>query len=50
MAIVGHNQLKTTNSYLRKAGVEVKGVTEKLGYKLPSEPQRAQILSMVRDL
>lgn len=36
MAMVGHNQLKTTNVYLRLAGVEVKGGTEKLGYKLPS--------------
>ena len=35
MAIVGHSQLKTTNGYLRKAGVDVQGGTEKLGYKLP---------------
>lgn len=37
MATVGHNQLKTTNGYLRKAGVEVKGLTDLLGYKLPKE-------------
>ena len=37
MAIVGHTQLKTTNGYLRKAGVEVQGGTDKLGYKLPQE-------------
>ncbi len=37
MAIVGHSQLKTTNGYLRKAGVDVQGGTEKLGYKLPKD-------------
>jgi integrase len=37
MAVVGHHQLKTTNGYLRKAGVEVRGVTEHLGYKAPVE-------------
>jgi integrase len=35
MAMVGHTQLKTTNVYLRLAGVEVQGGTEKLGYRLP---------------
>ena len=35
MAIVGHSQLKTTNGYLRKAGVDVLGGTDKLGYGLP---------------
>lgn len=35
MSIVGHHQLKTTNGYLRKAGVEVQGGTDKLAYKLP---------------
>ncbi len=35
MAIVGHTQLKTTNGYLRKAGVEIKGGTDKLSYSLP---------------
>lgn len=34
MAIVGHSQLKTTNVYLRKAGIEVFGATEKLKYRL----------------
>jgi integrase len=37
MAVVGHHQLKTTNGYLRKAGVEVRGVAEHLGYKAPVE-------------
>lgn len=46
MSIVGHSQLKTTNGYLRKAGVEVQGGTDKLGYKLPQETG-AQILSLL---
>jgi integrase len=47
MSIVGHHQLKTTNGYLRKAGVEVQGGTDKLGYKLPQLGE-AQILSLRR--
>ena len=35
MSVVGHHQIKTTNGYLRKAGVEVRGVTDRLGYKMP---------------
>jgi integrase len=35
MSIVGHSELKTTNSYLRKAGVDVKGGTDKLSYRVP---------------
>lgn len=37
MSIVGHSQLKTTNLYLRKAGVEVAGWTNKLGYGVPGD-------------
>lgn len=37
MAVVGHTQLKTTNGYLRRAGVDVKGVTDKLGYQIPDD-------------
>lgn len=48
MSIVGHSQLKTTNGYLRKAGVDVQGGTDKLGYKLPQE-QGAQILTFNRN-
>lgn len=48
MAIVGHSQLKTTNMYLRKAGVDVLGGTEKLGYKLPNANDGARILSIVK--
>ncbi|MBC7385754.1 MAG: site-specific integrase [Cryobacterium sp.] len=46
MAVVGHSQLKTTNVYLRKAGVEVRGVTDHLGYKTPPEANLAQIYSL----
>ncbi|MEC7276316.1 MAG: site-specific integrase [Bdellovibrionota bacterium] len=35
MAIVGHRKMSTTDVYLRLAGVNVKGATEKLGYSLP---------------
>ena len=35
--IVGHVDLKTTQRYLRLAGVDVKGVTNKLDFTLPSE-------------
>ena len=35
MAIVGHSDMETTNVYLRKAGIELKDGTEKLGYKVP---------------
>ncbi len=49
MFVVGHNQLKTTNSYLRKAGVEVRGVTDNLGYKLPDEVAEGQVLSFTRE-
>lgn len=47
MAIVGHADMETTNVYLRQAGVEVQGGTDKLGYKLPTE-QSAQILQLLR--
>lgn len=36
MAIVGHADMETTNVYLRKAGIELKGGTEKLGYSVPT--------------
>lgn len=37
MAIVGHAELKTTNRYLRVAGSDLKGATEKLQYSLPRD-------------
>lgn len=45
MSIVGHSELKTTNGYLRKAGVDVQGGTDRLGYKVPKD-EPAQILSI----
>jgi integrase len=50
MATVGHNQLKTTNGYLRKAGVEVKGVTDLLGYKLPEPNQQGRLLPFTKEV
>lgn len=44
MSIVGHSQLKTTNGYLRKAGVEVQGATESLGYHLHTGENAAILL------
>ncbi len=49
MSIVGHSQIKTTNGYLRKAGVDVQGATEKLGYELPDEVVGAKVLSLNRE-
>jgi integrase len=37
MAIVGHAELKTTDRYLRVAGSDLKGATEKLSFSLPRE-------------
>lgn len=36
---VGHSQLKTTDAYHRLAGVEVKGITQSLGFKVPSNEE-----------
>ncbi len=47
MAIVGHADMETTNVYLRQAGVEIQGGTDKLGYKLLGD-QAAQVLQLVR--
>ncbi len=47
MSIVGHSQLKTTNGYLRKAGVDVLGGTDKLGYAVPVDSDVRQLLSLV---
>ncbi len=37
MAIVGHAELKTTNRYLRVAGSDLRGATEKLSFSLPRD-------------
>lgn len=49
MSIVGHSQLRTTNGYLRKAGVDVVGVTDRLGYKLPKDVLENRIIPFRRD-
>jgi hypothetical protein len=43
---VGHNELKATNLYLRKAGVDVQGGTNKLGYKVP-KVENAEVISLL---
>lgn len=48
MAMVGHSQLKTTNGYLRKAGVDVQGATEHLGYKVPTDSVGAKVILLKR--
>lgn len=35
MSIVGHSEIKTTNAYLRRSGLDLRGATEALGYKIP---------------
>ena len=47
MSIVGHTQLKTTNCYLRKAGVDVQGGTDKIGYALPDD-SLGNVLTLVK--
>lgn len=37
MAVVGHKSMETTDEYLRLAGVEIKGITNSLGYNLPTQ-------------
>jgi integrase len=49
MAIVGHADMETTNVYLRKAGIELKDGTEKLGYKIPSI-ESAKVLNLVLNI
>lgn len=46
MAIVGHADMETTNVYLRKAGIELKDGTEKLGYKVPTNNE-AKVFKLV---
>ncbi len=47
MAIVGHADLETTTVYVRKAGIELKGGTDKLGYKVPLDSE-GKVLQMVK--
>lgn len=48
MAIVGHAKMSTTDVYLRLAGVNVKGATDKLGYELPDLAIDGKILEFKR--
>jgi integrase len=43
MAIVGHASLRTTQGYLRMAGIELAGATEKLGLTLPGDHEPSVI-------
>ncbi|HAR42778.1 MAG TPA: hypothetical protein DCS07_09160 [Bdellovibrionales bacterium] len=49
MATVGHSDMETTNVYLRKAGIELQGTTERLGYTIPTETG-AQILTFTKGI
>lgn len=44
MAIVGHSQMETTDLYNRRAGIDLKGATNQLGYDIPTfnDPQVLQ--------
>lgn len=44
MSMVGHSQLKTTNTYLRVMGIELEGATERLSYSLP-QSELAQVIN-----
>ncbi len=46
MAIVDHNQIKTTQAYLRLAGLEIKRATEALEIELPTEQLGAKVVSI----
>ncbi len=45
MALVGHAEIKTTQGYLRLAGLELKGTTESLGISLPRVTE-AKVIKM----
>jgi len=46
MTIVGHTELHTTTRYLRVAGADLDGATNKLGYSLPTL-ELAKVISFV---
>ncbi len=47
MAMVGHSDMETTNEYVRRAGIELKGGTDKLGYKVPVQ-SNVRVLRMIK--
>jgi len=44
--IVGHTELKTTQIYLRLAGVDIKGATERLGFVNPLQKDPNKVLDI----
>ena len=46
MAIVGHRKMSTTDEYVRLAGVNIKGATKKIGYRLPRQEDGGKILPL----
>lgn len=46
MAIVGHSQIKATQAYLRLAGLELKGATDRLEIELPSAPAVGKVINV----
>ena len=42
MRQAGHSRMTTTDGYHRLAGVEVKGITQKLGYHVPTKTEEAK--------
>ena len=46
MAIVGHRRMSTTDEYLRLAGVNIHGATQKVGYRLPQPDVTDNVLPM----
>lgn len=47
MSIVGHSELKTTNEYLRIAGADLDGATDKLSFSLPAD-EVARVIDLIR--
>jgi len=47
MAIVGHSDMETTNVYVRKAGIEICGATQRLGYFVPGD-ELGKVLELAR--
>jgi integrase len=46
MAIVGHSSIKTTQAYLRLAGLELKGATDKLDIELPADTATGKVINV----
>tara|TARA_Y100001936_G_C16043325_1_gene653037 strand:- start:265 stop:1425 length:1161 start_codon:yes stop_codon:yes gene_type:complete len=46
MSIVGHARTSTTDEYLRLAGVNIKGTTDKVSYSLPNQ-ENGNIISLL---